>query len=163
MRYFYPEGQLYVALYFAIVGAALCLLYDVFRIKREFFGSARLIVFFDDFVYMLICALVIVVGILKINSGNVRWYETVFACAGFFLYRATVSRVVIAFFFMLSRMLKRFIKILVQFVSKIFKPLLRPLEKLVCLVKKLVRCVYVTLVFEKYKIEMMRKIKSTYR
>ncbi len=163
MRYFYPEGQFYVAMYFAIVGAALCLLYDIFRIKREFLGSARLVVFFDDLAYMLICSLVIVVAILKINAGNVRWYETVFACAGFFLYRATVSRVVTAFFCMLSRVIKRFLKMFVRFLSKVFKPLLRPFVKFLRFLIKHMRSICMSLVLEIYKFRMMTKIKLTCR
>ncbi len=159
MQYFYPEGQLLVSLYFALVGAGLCMLYDIFRIKRAFFGSARIVVFFDDFLYMLMCALVVIVGILKINSGNVRWYEIVFACVGFFLYRVTLSRIVMAFFFMLSRMLKRTLRCLCSAMLKILRPLLLPLKKLLGYCACIAECIHIKLLLEKYKVIMMRKIK----
>ena len=158
MEYFYPEHQWLVVLYFFLVGSVLCLLYDLFRIKREFFGSSRVVLFIDDFLYTLLCTICVILGILKINSGNVRWYELFFALSGFVLYRVTFSRLITGFFFFLSRLVKRFLSALISVVIKILLPFVIPFVKLYQLAKKLNKELSKRILLFKYEILFIRKL-----
>lgn len=163
MQYFYPEGQLLVALYFAVVGILLSLLNDIFKIKRIFFGTNTVVLFVDDLLYMFLCSIVVVVCILKINSGLVRWYEVLFSCVGFILYRLTVSRIIIRFFVFVSRLIKRMLKGCIELFLKLFKPLLLPLRKIYSIINNKLLQIYIAWVIEKNKRIMIRKIKAVSR
>ena len=160
MKYFYPEGQFAVAMYFALVGCGLCMLYDIFRIKREFFGSSGIVLFVDDLLYTVICAFCTVLGILRINSGNVRWYETFFALSGFVLYRITLSRLFTGFFFFLSRLVKRLFSVVISFIFKVICPVMKPVRCLVVFVKTHINECILKIKLFNYKISFLRKLRK---
>lgn len=160
MEYFYPEGQWIVALYFALVGSALCLVYDVFRIKREFFGSSRFVLFLDDLLYTFICTVCVILGILKINSGSVRWYETFFALLGFVLYRITLSRIVTGFFFFLSRIIKKMLSATLCVFVKIVRPLLKPVRKFYTFINERKNVCVQQIILFNYKTAFLRKMRK---
>ena len=126
MEIYYPGGQEIVFLYSVFVGAGLGALYDVFKIKREFFGTSKAVLFADDLLFMLTSAVILIFGVFKINSGNLRWYEFLCPGLGFVAYRMTLSRLVIAFFCFISRKLKQ----LIRFVARMIKAALLPFVKL---------------------------------
>lgn len=130
MQIYYPENQRTVFLYFLAVGVFLGVVFDVLRIKREFFGTSRLVLFFDDLAYMLFGTCVLILGVFRVNNGNLRWFEFFSPCIGFLVYRSTVSKLVIRFFFFLSRMIKRIFRIVCDFAVRILKILFKPLFKL---------------------------------
>lgn len=141
MHIYYPQNQLFVLLYSLAVGVALGILFDVFKIKREFFGVTRLILFFDDLVYMLICTVVLILGVFKVNNGKLRWYELLAPAVGFIIYRLTLSKLIIAFFYFLSSRIKKLFKLVIKFVRKLLNPVLKLLERL---------CVYFMSKAQKY-------------
>lgn len=122
MYIFYAPNQELVFLYSLFVGVILGILYDIFRIKREFFGSNRALLFVDDVIYMLFCSIILILGILKVNSGKLRWYELLCPAAGFIVYRFTISKIVIKFFFFLSRTIKKCFLFCIHLLWKIIKP-----------------------------------------
>ena len=130
MQIYYPENQRTVFLYFLAVGVFLGVVFDVLRIKREFFGTSRLVLFFDDLAYMLFGTCVLILGVFRVNNGNLRWFELFSPCIGFLVYRSTVSKLVIRFFFFLSRIIKRIFRIVCDFAVRILKILFKPLFKL---------------------------------
>ena len=139
MQIYYPENQKIVFLYFFAVGVFLGIVFDVLRIKREFFGTSRLVLFFDDFAYMLFCTCVLILGVFRVNNGNLRWFEFFSPCIGFLAYRATLSKLVIKFFFFLSRLIKRIFRAVCNFLLRILKTIFKPVFKLLSHIAKILR------------------------
>ena len=139
MQIYYPENQKIVFLYFLAVGVFLGIVFDVLRIKREFFGTSRLVLFFDDLAYMLFCTCVLILGVFRVNNGNLRWFEFFSPCIGFLAYRATLSKLVIKFFFFLSRLIKRIFRAVCIFLLRILKTIFKPVFKLLSHIAKNLR------------------------
>lgn len=139
MQIYYPENQKIVFLYFFAVGVFLGIVFDVLRIKREFFGTSRLVLFFDDLAYMLFCTCVLILGVFRVNNGNLRWFEFFSPCIGFLAYRATLSKLVIKFFFFLSRLIKRIFRAVCNFLLRILKTIFKPVFKLLSHIAKILR------------------------
>ena len=164
MQIYYPENQRTVFLYFLAVGVFLGIVFDVLRIKREFFGTSRLVLFFDDLAYMLFCTCVLILGVFRVNNGNLRWFEFLSPCIGFLVYRSTVSKLVIKFFFFLSRLIKRIFRAVCAFAMRVLKTLLKPVLKLfLCVFKSLSRALSETksaIYTYRVKIKMIKVCKN---
>ena len=99
-----------------LVGAALCLVYDLFRILRQAFRPSALSAFVQDIIYWLLVALV-TFGLLLVRcSGVIRGYAVLGEVLGFVACRNSisvlimkVSGAVIGFFRRINRFLSRHI------------------------------------------------------
>ncbi len=120
MKIYYPDGQMLAVLYFFVVGAFLGVIYDVFKLKREAFGKGSVVLFFDDLLFMAITTLVLVVCVFKVNSGRLRWYELAFTGVGFFVYRKTLSKLVMLLFVFVIKKIKWFVSLLLKPVKRSF-------------------------------------------
>lgn len=102
-------------LYSLLVGAALGVVYDFFRILRisteispklraklnlktrkkrtEFFKCA--VIFIQDILFWLICSVAVTVFIYHVNNGRIRGIALICSLAGFFIYYNTIGRLVI--------------------------------------------------------------------
>jgi hypothetical protein len=117
-------------MYSAVVGAALGVLYDVFRVIRvamkpspamppglraicSTFGDV--LIFFEDIMFSAAAAVVVCVFLFHINDGQVRWFVLAGAGAGFMLYYMTVGRLVI----MCAEAIINFIRMAIAFILRI--------------------------------------------
>lgn len=117
-------------LYSAGVGAALGLLYDVFRIMRvamkpspkmpaplrtvyNIIGDA--IIFIEDILFSIVAAVVVTVFLFHINNGQMRWFVLAGAGIGFALYYMTVGRLVI----MCAEAIISFIRAVIHFILRL--------------------------------------------
>lgn len=164
MQIYYPENQKTVFLYFLAVGVFLGIVFDVLRIKREFFGTSRLVLFFDDLAYMLFCTCVLILGVFRVNNGNLRWFEFLSPCIGFLAYRATVSKLVIKFFFFLSRLIKRIFRavctLLLRLLKTLFKPMFKLLSHIAEILRRALTQMLTALYMYRIKIKMIRACKN---
>jgi len=48
--------------------------YDIFRVRRKAIKSSNLIVYFEDFIYWIIVALILFAIIYRSNEGELRGY-----------------------------------------------------------------------------------------
>ncbi len=88
------NGQYHTILISIAVGAALCLIYDVFRVFRLTHRPSYASVFIQDVLYCVICA-IITYGLLLVRaSGALRVYPLVGEVVGFLICRFTLSRVI---------------------------------------------------------------------
>lgn len=88
------SGQLETVFISVAVGAALCILYDMFRILRLTHRWSYAAVFWQDIFYCFLCA-VITYGLLLVrSSGVVRVYPLIGEVIGFIICRFTLSRAV---------------------------------------------------------------------
>ena len=92
---FYVTDQNIVVLSLFLLGAALGLCYDLLRLKRQFLRPSAFMGSLGDLLFWLIVTALFILTIHITNYGYVRWYEFVAAGAGFLLYRAALSSLVL--------------------------------------------------------------------
>jgi len=72
--------------------------YDIFRVRRKAIKSSNLIVYFEDFIYWIIVALILFAIIYRSNEGELRGYLMLGVAIGIILYALLLSRIVMAVF-----------------------------------------------------------------
>ena len=100
--------QLIIFLYGIAIGLGFGLLFDIFRAIRVFLGG-KLAVFFQDFIYFLLCAVVVFVYLFIFNRGQVRFFALLAVLAGSLFYYLTVGRYIFSFIRKLIKKLKALI------------------------------------------------------
>ena len=78
-------------------GAALCAVYDILRIFRRIFSHNTVAYSTEDLLYFICMAPLVFVFVLKVNDGIFRFYIVLGILMGVFLYRNTMSRLLINF------------------------------------------------------------------
>lgn len=125
----------------AILGAGLGVCYDILRITRVFLGvqysrratkklqSIQLpflnhskkrtespllgtVIFFEDLLFGLFCGIAMILLFYGANNGNFRFPAIITALGGFFLYRATLGKLVMLF----SEVIAFFVEALIRYV-----------------------------------------------
>lgn len=121
-------NQAYVFLCCVLGGMIIAFIYDVFRIKRKAIKTSNLIVYFEDFVYWILVALVLFAVVYISNDGELRGYIFIGALIGIVLYSLLLSRIVMTIFLFT-------IKIMYKFFSTVFIILLLPFKILYKILK----------------------------
>jgi len=106
----------------------IAFIYDVFRIKRKAIKTSNLIVYFEDFVYWILVALVLFAVVYISNDGELRGYIFIGALIGIVLYTLLLSRIVMTIFLFT-------IKIIYKFFSTVCIILLLPFKILYKILK----------------------------
>lgn len=126
------KSQLISFLCGILVGIFLSLYFDFFRTLRRSFKHKKITVFIEDILFFLVATFITFLLLMARCNGEVRAYVIVSIILGFFIYRITLSRLLlpIAVF-----ILKLFIKILNKIGSFIAKNVLLIIKKLKKLLK----------------------------
>lgn len=125
-------GQTITFLLALAVGAALCLLYDVFRILRIGFRPGTVAIFVQDILYWLLCAMVTFCLLIVRCSGEIRGYALLGELLGWIICHLTLSVVIVGVadgIFRFLRWLKRLILRPVRAFSRFFRKHLRHFRK----------------------------------
>jgi spore cortex biosynthesis protein YabQ len=77
-----------------LVGAAMGALYDVFRISRVAFSTPEGVIFAEDVVFFVFCALITFYYGLTVIDGSLRLFVLLGELFGGIIYRNTVGRLV---------------------------------------------------------------------
>ena len=80
-------GQTTAFLYSCALGAALCVIYDVFRAIRMFFLLGRVLVAFLDILYFFLAAVFTFAFFMAVSQGEVRGYLYFGELIGWLLFR----------------------------------------------------------------------------
>ena len=83
--------QLLTMLYSVVLGAILCVLYDVMRAVRGAAHHNKLAVFLEDILFWVISAILTFLFLLARTCGVFRGYVAFSMAAGFLIARSTVS------------------------------------------------------------------------
>lgn len=89
------------------LGAALCLLYDLFRLDRMIFRRSTVAVVFADILFWVIAAFAVFCLLLLTTNGQVRGFVLLAVLVGFWIWRLTASRLVELLRRPLSRVVRR--------------------------------------------------------
>lgn len=116
-------GQTIAFLYSCALGAALCVLYDVFRALRVFFMFGRALTAVFDLLYFFLAAIFTFAFFMAISRGEIRGYLCFGELIGWLLYYETIG----SWSFRLQNGVFRFLR---RTVRKIALPFRRFSQKL---------------------------------
>ncbi len=162
MEIFYPTTNNSAFVFSFILGAVLGVFYDALIIKRHFFGGAKVILLIDDLLYTSFSGIIIVLTILKTNSGIIRWFE-LFSCGGGFLvYKVTLSVFILKFFFWLSRVIKKGAILFFGFLKFLMRPFIIAKNKITAFVREILFAFSLKIYRIKIKIKFSKKVSKLF-
>lgn len=102
-----------------VLGIALGILYDVFRIIRMVINSKNITIFIGDIIYFIISGIITFIFVLKINSGESRFYILAGEGIGWIAYHLTLGNAIYKYSgkaakrinFYTKKIIKKFLKI----------------------------------------------------
>ena len=86
--------QLYEFFIAAVVGVALGVVYDVFKVLRLVGLNFKIAVFFEDIIFFLIATITMFSYYMQITGGKFRIISLISASLGFIVYSMTVEKIV---------------------------------------------------------------------
>lgn len=110
---FYVANQTLVFLYACLLGAALSVVYDVFRLIRITAAMGRAVIIAEDIVYFIIVSAATFVFMLSFTEGIIRFYVILGELLGFILCHVTLGALIV-------KLLGGFIKLVKRFLKRIF-------------------------------------------
>lgn len=128
-------NQAYIFLCCVLGGMIIAFIYDVFRIKRKAIKTSNLIVYFEDFVYWILVALVLFAVVYMSNDGELRGYLLIGALIGIVLYSLLLSRIVMTVFLFIIGLIYKFFRI-------VFTILLIPIKVLIKILRVPAKIIY---------------------
>lgn len=145
-----PSYQLRCFVIAIIVGAALGIVYEAFRLVRLISPRSKLFAFICDVLFMSVASLVNFTLTVVVNTGVVRWHILLGEAVGFFIYMRTVGRVSGAVFRLIRKVIAKLLwvifipfRFLWRVMFKIFCKLIKKIKKIVKrLLKKRKRILY---------------------
>lgn len=131
MSILFPSNHLEAVVLLIIIGCAMGVLYDAFKVKRMLFGCSDFVLFFDDLAYSCVFSATLIISVFFISNGIFRWYVVLAAFLGFFVYKCTLSHIVMLVFGFSVSLIHRLLKfaaypinLLYLFFCNLFKPLI---------------------------------------
>ena len=108
------SDQFYVLSLSLLMGAALGVLYDVFKVLRLVGLNGAVIVFFEDILFFAISTVTVFSFYMQVTDGKFRVYPLIFAGVGFALYFLTLEKIV----FFVVKKIYGFLTLIFGFVYK---------------------------------------------
>jgi spore cortex biosynthesis protein YabQ len=126
--------QTLVFLAMCICGAAVGVLFDIFRSFRLAVRPSEKAVHISDFLFCVFAALVFFWGIVRFNNGQLRWYVFLGAVLGAVIYFLTISSYMIKLFIFVGKgtykIFKLILKILLTPIKFLYTILIVPIYKI---------------------------------
>lgn len=126
MNYFSQEE---VFLLFFIIGLIIGLIFDFFKVLRKAFKTSDLITFIEDLLFLFMSGSLIVFGIIKLNSGEVRFYLFLGMLFGILIYSLTISKLYVIILYEFVRICKKIVMFIIQMFRNIFKFIFKQIKK----------------------------------
>lgn len=112
------NSQALIFLYTVIGGAAVALVFDLFRILRKAVRTGSLVTFAEDLLFWLIVSVIMFLTIFYSNDGELRAYLFIGACIGVILYALLLSRIVMASSLFIIRIVSWPFKCIIRMLKK---------------------------------------------
>ena len=109
------ENQTYLFIVFSLTGIGLGVLFDFFRALRKTFKTPDLVTYLEDIIYWILAGIIVLYNIWFFNDGEIRIYIKIN-------------------YFIMSK-----IKIILTFISKIFKIPIKFINNILNKLKKLIK------------------------
>ena len=88
--------------------------------------------FLSDFLFCILAGLTMILLFYQINRGNVRFPALLCAAGGFFLYRATLGRLVLRALSLIAFLIQTIMRYLIFFLGMPFRMLVKAIKHTVC-------------------------------
>lgn len=111
-------------LYSIIMGLALGIIYDLFKLDRNIFKRSTVYIFVSDVLFWVISAFVLFSFCIVFSNGQIRGFIILGALLGFMIFRLTLSRLFWYFF--------KPIKKIIQKLDKVYSNLLEKANFILC-------------------------------
>lgn len=156
-------GQTYDFLIAMLLGAALGVVYDMFKILRLVGIRSKLAVFIEDLIFFAICTIAMFSYYMQFTDGKFRIFAFVAAVLGFVIYFKTFEKVT---FFIVKKVYGFCVKIFGFLYKKIVRPPLKWLKNLLVKsinrVKIFVKRIVIKKIFNFFKKLLPKKPKMLY-
>ena len=130
MDILFGRDQLPVILSFFACGMISGIISDFLCIKRRYFKENRIIIFIDDFLFMIINAIIVIFNAYSFNDGNMKWYEIPMMFFGFVIYKKTFSRLFIKAVCFITGLIIKLVKMIFVPLKIIYEFVLRKTERI---------------------------------
>lgn len=127
------KEQLLSFMYANLMGLALSIIFDLFRTLRKSFTHGKIAVFIEDVLFFTIAQFITFMLLMARCNGEVRAYIIIGIIIGFFIYRVTVSRIVLPISVLIFKFI---IKIFIKIGSLASKYLLKIIKRVKKLLKR---------------------------
>ena len=114
----YTFSQEQIFIFFFIIGVVIGLLFDIFRVLRKSFKTPDFITLIEDISYLSIVGLLIIYSIIKLNSGDIRFYIFIAIFLGILIYSLTISRLCVIIFYVIVESCKKIILFPILLIKK---------------------------------------------
>jgi len=115
-----------------VLGMFIGLAFDFFRVIRSFLRLSRSVLFFGDFIFWLIMTLIVFLGLLASNWGEVRAYVFIGLALGGSFYVLFLSKTIFRLMYFTFEQVRQFLKF-------ILSPFLYLLRKLIVSFKRITK------------------------
>lgn len=109
-NFFSLSDECLIFLYSTILGIALGVVFDIFRVIRAVIPHNSFFVAFEDILFMLIWTFSLVIFSVELSGGNIRFFCFVGTFLGFIIYFFSVGKIVIGFIRSISSFIRRLLK-----------------------------------------------------
>lgn len=127
------ELEMYFLFHSFLMGILITVLYDILRILRRILPHNILAVSVEDFLYWIVCSLLVFVMLIRENNGILRWFAVAGAMIGMMLYKKTLGRLFVRYF---SLFLQKILHIVGKWLRIIAMPLQLVARRLAWMRKK---------------------------
>ena len=118
---------------FTIIGVAIAIIFDIFRIMRKSFKTSDIVTYIEDILFWLITGFIILYAIFKFNNGEIRFFMFVGMILGATFYMLLISRYIVKFSVKIILTIKKIINTILQIIIKplkfIYKITLKPIRQ----------------------------------
>lgn len=102
-----------------LLGVVITFFYDGFLILRKLFRHTALLISLEDLVFWIACAIGVFCVLYEENNGILRWFAVAGAALGMFIYKKTLSHLIID-------IMCRVLSFVLHAFQKLFGILLKP-------------------------------------
>lgn len=134
-----PTEQLRFFVIALMVGFALGIVYEVFRLIRLVSPKERILCFICDVLFMSFASLISFILTVVINTGIVRWYILLGEVVGFFVYMRTIGRVSGAIFRLIRKAMVKILCVIFTPLILLFRLCVKFFSKLTKKIKKIIK------------------------
>lgn len=145
------ENQFTYALFSCLLGIVMGLIYDIFSLIPIMFNRTKGFMLLD-FIFMTLWGLTIIVVTYDKNFGSYRWYSFFFSGCTFYLYRATVGKLIL-----------KINKTIITFIYKIIFYLLKKANNLLDFFVKFVKIFIVKIQTDSYVNKIFKEAEIPYK
>lgn len=125
----YDFSQEQIFLFFFIIGLIIGFIFDFFKVLRKSFKTSDYITLMEDIIFLIICSIIIIAGIIKFNGGEIRLYIFLGIFFGILIYSLTISNLYVIILYEFVKICKKILSIPIFYLIKHLKLTKRFIKK----------------------------------